>query len=65
MGIALKMLTNARDQADVIIDWILMACGLENTDLLLARPEKGVIIYDWAHWTGPYKRQYVPKSCID
>jgi hypothetical protein len=53
------------EQADEIIDWILIECGLENADLLLAKPEKGVIIYDWTHWQGPYKRIYVPKHCID
>jgi len=54
-----------KKHADDIIDWILIECGLENNDLLLARPEKGIIIYDWIHWHGPYKRKYVPKYCID
>ena len=53
-----------KKHADVIIDWILVECGLENADLLLARPKKGVIIYDWTHWHGPYKRKYIPKNCI-
>jgi hypothetical protein len=60
-----KNASQCRDQADDIIDWILIECGLKNIDLLLARPEKGVIIYDWAHWHGPYKRKYLPKHCID
>jgi hypothetical protein len=54
-----------KDQADNIIDWISKDCGLKDIDLLLARPERGVIIYDWTHWHGPYKRQYAPKHCID
>jgi len=43
----------------------LSECGLKNADLLLAKPERGIIIYHWEHWEGPYKRIYIPNKCIN
>ena len=64
-GCCPEEVSNKIDVVEKLLAWILEEIGLKGGDLLLAEPERGIIVFDWKHWEGPYKRLYVPRECIN
>ncbi len=54
-----------RENTIETIDLILSELNLKDADLLISRPETGLIVYDWSSLKKRYERKYIPEAYVN